>query len=579
MKKYIYWFFAIILLILLVLGIFAWMLFYGDMDYHITISKETTYVTEPLLPDGRVDYVGAINEIKGRGVTPETNMAIPLIQLLGIDRAYSENPAFCKLMEVTSAELRLRPDTPRFYRFADFEQTLDDVPKDQRYDIYDPNDRGGSEEFRANRNALELHQKLAMHGPWSAEEFPYCNEWIERNGPVLDLAVEASRRPDYFIPRVDIEDSTVFSASYEFSEKIFEVAKCLAARAMLRYGRGEIDGAWRDTLALARLTRCNSGIKEIVFSSVVALLSDPMICAEKQRKMAAQFFVIEPPETEEEFLSLIWRHNGLEWIQSIPRLGPQERWSFLDAEPQLETSPTERAIRNALRRRVNWDTILKRYNDHYDQFIAILNSPSCPGRLDELKALRERDFGIAPSSSPGIPSAWEEIELTDILFAARPTELVWKHISQYESGIFYYFVFKNSDQECARWRLIELAARLALYRSERGEYPDTLDPLLTESFGLEPAATELLDDPFSETGRFQYAKTDDGYLLYSIDMDGKANGGKPGFMIEQQNPPSTIMFEEGDIGFQIGAAGIVPPRKDLPKEMWKLEKVFEDDEL
>jgi hypothetical protein len=49
----------------------------------ITISRETTYFTGPLRPDGYVDYLAATNEYCSKGVTPENNAAGPLIQAFG----------------------------------------------------------------------------------------------------------------------------------------------------------------------------------------------------------------------------------------------------------------------------------------------------------------------------------------------------------------------------------------------------------------------------------------------------------------------------------------------------------------
>jgi hypothetical protein len=45
----------------------------------ITVSKDTTFVTGPLGKEGYVDYVAAINEATGRGVTTENNAAIDLL--------------------------------------------------------------------------------------------------------------------------------------------------------------------------------------------------------------------------------------------------------------------------------------------------------------------------------------------------------------------------------------------------------------------------------------------------------------------------------------------------------------------
>jgi len=49
----------------------------------ITISKETTYIAGPLRKDGYVDYVAALNEHFGRGVTPENNAAVLLWRAAG----------------------------------------------------------------------------------------------------------------------------------------------------------------------------------------------------------------------------------------------------------------------------------------------------------------------------------------------------------------------------------------------------------------------------------------------------------------------------------------------------------------
>ena len=42
----------------------------------VTISKETTYITEPLRADGYPDYVAALNQRFSQGVTPENNAAV-----------------------------------------------------------------------------------------------------------------------------------------------------------------------------------------------------------------------------------------------------------------------------------------------------------------------------------------------------------------------------------------------------------------------------------------------------------------------------------------------------------------------
>ena len=49
----------------------------------ITISKETTWATEPVRKNGYVDYFEAVNRHFDRGVTPQNNAVVLLYQATG----------------------------------------------------------------------------------------------------------------------------------------------------------------------------------------------------------------------------------------------------------------------------------------------------------------------------------------------------------------------------------------------------------------------------------------------------------------------------------------------------------------
>ena len=49
----------------------------------ITISKETTYLTEPLRSDGWIDFAAVLNQPRMMGVTAENNAAVPFWQAIG----------------------------------------------------------------------------------------------------------------------------------------------------------------------------------------------------------------------------------------------------------------------------------------------------------------------------------------------------------------------------------------------------------------------------------------------------------------------------------------------------------------
>ncbi len=48
-----------------------------------TVGTETTYVTGPLDTHGNIDYVAALNERLGKGITPENNANVLIWQVFG----------------------------------------------------------------------------------------------------------------------------------------------------------------------------------------------------------------------------------------------------------------------------------------------------------------------------------------------------------------------------------------------------------------------------------------------------------------------------------------------------------------
>src|SRR5258708_4011326 len=64
-----------------------------------TISKETTYITEPLDKDGYPDYAAALNKRLSKGVTPENNANVLIWKAIGPHPDGVTMPAeFFKLM-------------------------------------------------------------------------------------------------------------------------------------------------------------------------------------------------------------------------------------------------------------------------------------------------------------------------------------------------------------------------------------------------------------------------------------------------------------------------------------------------
>ncbi|MBT7255513.1 MAG: hypothetical protein HN882_10955, partial [Planctomycetaceae bacterium] len=55
----------------------------GQKPVLVTISKQTTRIVKPLKEDGYPDYIAALNQQFGRGVTAENNIAVTVWEAVG----------------------------------------------------------------------------------------------------------------------------------------------------------------------------------------------------------------------------------------------------------------------------------------------------------------------------------------------------------------------------------------------------------------------------------------------------------------------------------------------------------------
>ena len=127
--------------VLLLLAWFCWQLFGPNPP--IVVSRETTYITEPLLPSGRPDYRKYVEQKLRDSVTPENNAAVLLWQTMGPGTSGDS----LKKDEWDTLQKELQIPTA--------EQSVDYLPQ-----IY----------CRANRRAIAawLHQQGRLRGTESA---------------------------------------------------------------------------------------------------------------------------------------------------------------------------------------------------------------------------------------------------------------------------------------------------------------------------------------------------------------------------------------------------------------------------
>src|SRR5262245_859603 len=208
----------------------------------ITIGKETTYITEPLGPDGYPDYVEAINQIYSRGVTPENNAAVPLIQAFG-PRALPEPTREQALQRLGMTPLEL-------FGTGQYLVRPDDVIG--RWRSEHP-----KEAVKLSDDDLWAQFDAAGERPWSENEFPLVAQWLTANEQPLETAIEGIYRAKCYYPYLSAQHDLppLCGVNLRLANDSRELANMLVSRANLRVKRGETEAAWHDLVACHRLAR------------------------------------------------------------------------------------------------------------------------------------------------------------------------------------------------------------------------------------------------------------------------------------------------------------------------------------
>ena len=201
----------------------------------ITISKETTRFTEPLRPDGFVDYLAAVNRHFSRDVTAENNACVLLYQAMG-----------------PRPEGARQPD--RFFRLMG----VDPLPDEGKYFQGLGKWVEGRPGVKVDLNAVSDMQSKSGERPWKTEEFPLIAAWLKDNEVPLQTVAAATERSRYFSPLVNSDanpDGGLIQVLLPGVQRSRELARALASRAMWELAEGSQVDAWRDLMTMHRLGR------------------------------------------------------------------------------------------------------------------------------------------------------------------------------------------------------------------------------------------------------------------------------------------------------------------------------------
>lgn len=185
-----------------------------------TVSRETTFATEPLHQGGYVDFATAINRRFGQGVTSDNNACRPLYAAIGPST-----------MQIDMHDWLWGPN-----QIGAFFEKIGAQPR-----IY--KERSSLDEIRPTSSRYEHFQS-----------YEHPDSWFDE---VFRLLHEAARRDRYYSPLItngagDGRSQALFGASYPSDVAVECAAQLLLTRASVVDSR---EAEWKDLLASYRLRR------------------------------------------------------------------------------------------------------------------------------------------------------------------------------------------------------------------------------------------------------------------------------------------------------------------------------------
>ena len=488
-----------------------------------TVSRETTYVTGPLRKDGSVDYVAALNQRASRGVTPENNAAVLFWQAVGPEEILP------KYRDRYFQMLGIAPLVEKGDYFVCLEEYLDQQKDGAR--------RGDAKtESPSGQNAYDL-LRPALEQPWSRQESPVLAPWLAANERPLALVVEASRRPRRYDPLVCGEKTPliqVLQPAISVFHKSGDVVDALIARAMLRLGEGKVDESWEGLLACHRLARLVGQGPMLVEGLVANCIEHAALDGDQALLQHGDLTAAQAAKTREDLerlpampkmadkLGVAERFTYLDNVSLYSRQGVRSLASCVDVPELEELAPElnerESTIKSLIHygdsTDVDWDLSLRMGNSWFDRIADAYRKPT--------RAERKRAVSNLDDDFRRVKQTAADTEGLDDLMLGDPRGALSERLSQVLLTMFLPSTTAYVDIE-DRWttrsELAKLGFALASYRADRGAYPTNLADLVPDY------VSELPKDVFSDS-ELHYRLEGNGYLLYSVGVNGKDDGAK-----------------------------------------------------
>jgi hypothetical protein len=480
----------------------VWYVVENVLPRPLLVSKQTTYIVEPLRSDRTPDYERYVLERGRDGVTPENNAAVLLSQLFWPHELQGDDIGeLCSALGITkipSAEEGLRPFHGR------------NMPRKIRA-WFAANGFDGDE-------AVFDVAMVAMRRAWTREQIPPFADWLQLNNERLNTIVDASRRTKYFMPSPTLlndQHELLLDMDLHGIQILREAARSLALRAMWHLGEGRLEDAWSDALAIHRLAALaqqgHTLIEQLVATAVrgiacnctLALLGDERLTLDLARQVQIDLDNVGSDASYKQALSELERLSAIDSVIHMSLYG-------VDAISQESSHPLNRSP-IASSSNLDWNIVTSDLNRWYDQLADVCAQPTCAARR-EAWAKFESDLDDNGRSE------------------VRPSRAIVALVSRSRRSTMIGSIMANlmlpalgaaisaEERDNNTFDLVRIAVALTVYRTEFGNYPDSLHELV-------PSILSQLPVDRFDSQPLVYQRDSDGFILYSIGANGQDDRG------------------------------------------------------
>jgi hypothetical protein len=361
--------------------------------------------------------------------------------------------------------------------------------------------------------------------PWTTTDHPEIAGWLKQNEKPLALVVAATHCPDYYNPLVPERTGDwspgLRGALISTVQLCRQLAAALRCRAMFLVAEGKVDDAWQDLLACHRLGRLVArgatmiellvglALDQSANQADVAFLDHSKMSSNQILAYLEELRHLPPMPSFVDKIDLGERFSLLEIIMLMARYGTP----FMESMANQSSAPPARDRNTAklFTHNIDWDPAFRNANRWTNRLAAAL-------RITD-RAEREQEWAAILHDSRMLKRQIANMWIANpFISATRRGELIGNILI----GLMIpaYDKVRSAAERCEQGqRNVHVAFALAAYKRDHGRYPETLAVLA-------PKYLERIPDDLFSGKPLIYRLEDEGYLLYSVGVNGRDDDGR-----------------------------------------------------